>query len=274
MIIKDKSSLQDQHSPRPKIDLFGINADLSESSIRSEAHSNRDPKTPNVRFRFTPSQRRRFETNVKTVESNVSSEWDIYGPNKPLSPVPYHYGAAPKKKKLQHKRAHSEKLPRRVKLEIDIPLERSELSESFDHHMDISSAKSADYNNEFTDDLDWFGNIVKKHAKHKKHISFSILGHSLHKLDNEASIDGSSIFQDSDISKSDAESVDKIFEETIHNQEIDEVTAKIKTKHEIYNGSFGYNNYAECEEKLRRGIFAIKHNYTNGECKQVVIKLS
>ena len=112
--------------------------------------------------------------------------------------------------------------------------------------MDISSAKSADYNNEFIDDLNWFGSIVKKHAKHKKHISFSILGHSLHKLDNEASIDGSSIFQDSDISKSDAESVDKIFEETIHNQDIEEVCTKIKTKDEIYNGSFGYNNYAEC----------------------------
>ena len=48
----------------------------------------------------------------------------------------------------------------------------------------------------------------------------------------------------------------------------------MKSSEEIWAGDFGYNNYEECEAVMRRGITAIKHNYTNAECKPVNLRLS
>ena len=68
--------------------------------------------------------------------------------------------------------------------------------------------------------------------------------------------------------------MDKIFEETIKDEEVQAINEKIKSVEEIYNGSFGYNNFEECKAVMHRGIYVIKHNYTNAECKRVMLKLS
>ena len=88
------------------------------------------------------------------------------------------------------------------------------------HEINISSAKSDDFAREFDREFTWLGDHVKKQQKNNRHVTFSILGHSLHKLDHEASIEGSSIFQDSEVAKSDEDNMDRIFEETVKDEEV------------------------------------------------------
>ena len=97
--------------------------------------------------------------------------------------------------------------------------------------MNISSAKSADYNREFEYDFAWFGDILCKVQRKQRHPTFSIFGQSLNKLEGvKDSVAGSSLFYDSDVDKSNKDDIEKIFDDKIETEEVLRTCQKIKSK--------------------------------------------
>ena len=65
-----------------------------------------------------------------------------------------------------------------------------------------------------------------------------------------------------------------MFKQMITKEEACKINARVKPIEQIRSGTFGYNDYSECENVMKRGIRVIKHNYTRPDCKPVLLKLS
>ena len=68
--------------------------------------------------------------------------------------------------------------------------------------------------------------------------------------------------------------MERIFDDKIQTEEIELTCNKMKTKEEIFDNSFWYDDFNECEQALLKGISCIKHNYTDSKVKMVRLTLS
>ena len=65
-----------------------------------------------------------------------------------------------------------------------------------------------------------------------------------------------------------------MFKQIITKEEAHKIDARVKPIEQIRKGTFGYNDYNECQDVMKKGIRVIKHNYTRADCKPVLLKLS
>ena len=144
--------------------------------------------------------------------------------------------------------------------------------------LNLSTARSEEFEHEFNDDFAWLGATLKHQQRDKKErlsIYHESPNHTKKFRSMQDSEDGSSIFKNSEDDQSDNDDdIEEIFKENIPEATIHEIKRKIKPYRDIVATRPDWNNYGTCEQALLTGIEAIKHNYSNTKYQKVILRLS
>lgn len=164
-----------------------------------------------------------------------------------------------------------------------LPIEtREERTSSYNimnkNKLNLSTARSEEFEHEFNDDFAWLGDKMKHQQRDRKD-KLSIYNESPDNTKKfksmQESESGSSIFKSSEENGSgDENDIGEIFNENIPEATIQKIKCKIKPYSEILRTQPDWNDYKTCEKALLAGIEAIKHNYSNSKYQKVTLKLS